>query len=327
MECPSDKKYSPILKMCISKGAFSLEKGKSKSGCPQGRHWNAYTRKCIGRSLYKKLYGTPRKQNTIKSVKNNRKPKSISPAIKRRPNILPSGRKSTELNVGKPNKNSFMNQGLSRKEMLQWVNKTCKNQENPISLEPYIEVDDNELESLIKLGSDFCYPFEALDQHMKSSIDRGIPVKDIMNPSYRLDSADYGAIQHVGRRLKKTYKLPKIGITKPMAKYKLFIDKGDSSDFKFVFLFDETKVKTKADGKKEYIQAIPDGGWLGYIPASGTEELEKLIKEAFKKGRLFTTSKPPFDCCKFHIKKTKDYWKDNTVAKIKSLESEIRNYL
>lgn len=112
-------------------------------------------------------------------------------------------------------------------------------------------------------------------------------------------------------------------VAKPPPNYKLFIDKGDESPFKFVFLFDETKVKVKANGSKEYLPAIPDGGWLGYIPLSGTAELERLIKEAFKKGQRFNTSKPPFDCCKFHIKKNKDYWADNTDAKIKALESEI----
>lgn len=35
------------------------------------------------------------------------------------------------------------------------------------------------------------------------------PIKNIINPSYRLDSADYGAIQKVGKRLNKTYKCQK----------------------------------------------------------------------------------------------------------------------
>ena len=323
MECGPGKKYSHILKMCVSKGAFSASKGKSKSPCPNGRHWNAYTRKCIRGSLHKKLYGHV-----------SEKPKSIK--SKGRPNIVTSGKGLVEKanksfmannNTFMANNNTFMAPGLPRKSMLEWVDKNCKNKENPISLEPFIETEGDELSSIVKLGSGFCYPVEALDQHIKSSIERGIPVKDIMNPSYRLTTGDYGAIEHVGKRANKTYKLPKMVVVKPDEKYKLYIDKGDSSDFKFVFLFDSTKVKVGPHGKKEYIQAIPEGGWLGYIPSSGTEELEKLIKIAFQNGQLFSKRNPPFNCCKFHIKKSKDYWTTNTVAKIKSLEAEIRNYL
>jgi len=315
MECGPGKKYSHILKMCVSKGAFSASKGKSKSPCPNGRRWNAYTRKCIRGSLHKKLYGPV-----------SEKPKSIK--SKGRPNIVASRKGLVEKVRNKFNaNNTFMVPGLPRKSMLEWVDKNCKNQENPISLEPFIETEDNELSTIVKLGSGFCYPVEALDQHIKSSIERGIPVKDIMNPAYRLTTDDYSAIEHVGKRANKTYKLPKMVVVKPDIKYKLYIDKGDSSDFKFVFLFDSTKVKVGPDGKKEYIQAIPEGGWLGYIPSSGTEELEKLIKTAFQNGQLFNKKNPPFNCCKFHIKKTKDYWNTNTVAKIKSLEAEIRDYL
>jgi hypothetical protein len=276
--------------------------------------------------LYKKIYGSPKKP--LQSVKAlpQKKPRSLTPP-KSRPDILPSGRQSLHVVAGKPRDNSFMESGLKRQDMLKWISGNCKNQEDPISLAPFTEMDDSELADIIKLGSGFCYPFESFDHHMKSSIDRGIPIKNIINPSYRLDSADYGAIQKVGKRLNKTYKLPKMVVAKPAPNYKLYIDKGDDSPFKFIFLFDETKVKIKANGTKEYAAAIPDGGWLGYIPSVGTENLERLIKDAFKKGQLFNTSKPPFDCCKFHIKKNKDYWKDNTDAKIESLESEIRNYL
>jgi hypothetical protein len=323
MDCPVGKKYSPILKMCISKNAFPASKGHSKSPCPDGRLWNAFTRKCIRPSLYKKMYGSPKK-HSLKTPAP--KPVSVTP-VKSRPDIIPSGRGSLQIVAANPRKNTFMESGLSRKHMLQWLGENCNNQEDPFSLAPFEEMEDFELASMVKLGSGFCYPFNSLDTHMKSSIERGIPIKNIMNPSYRLDNADYGAIQKVGKRINKTYKLPKIVVAKPAPNYKLYIDKGDTSDFKFVFLFDETKVKVKANGTKEYGTAIPDGGWLGYIPLQGTENLERLIKEAFKKGQLFTTSKPPFDCCKFHIKKNKDYWKDNTVAKIKALEAEIKNYV
>jgi hypothetical protein len=220
-----------------------------------------------------------------------------------------------------------MDSGLGRKQMLQWLSENCKNQEDPFSLTPFEELSDAELANMVRLGSDFCYPFESLDHHMRSSIERGIPIKNIMNPSYRLNSANYGAIRKVGKRVNKTYKLPKLDVVKPATNYKLFIDKVDSSDFKFVFLFDESKVKIRANGTKEYSPSIPEGGWLGYIPYKGTENLERLLKEAFKKGQLFTTAKPPFDCCKFHIKKNKDYWKDNTASKIKMLEAEIQNYI
>lgn len=324
MDCPPGKKYSPILKMCLPKGAFPASKGHSKSPCPDGKLWNAFTRKCIRPSLYKKMYGSPKKAVAV--AEKPVKPRSITPK-KSRPDILPSGRQSLQIIAGKPRANSFMESGLSRADMLKWVSSNCRNQDDPISLDEFATMDDEDLVNVIKLGSGFCYPFDSIEHHMRSSIERGIPIKNTINQSYRLDSADYGAIQKVGKRLNKTYKLPKLSVALPAPNYKLYIDKGDDSDFKFVFLFDEHKVKVKANGKKEYIQAIPDGGWLGYIPLKGTEELERLIKLAFKNGQLFNTSKPPFDCCKFHIKKIKDYWKLNTEAKIKALESEIRDYI
>ena len=94
-----------------------------------------------------------------------------------------------------------------------------------------------------------------------------------------------------------------------------------------MFLFDDRKVKVLPGGAKEFSSAIPDGGWIGYIPAKGTVQLEKLIKEAFQRGRIFTKATRPFQCCRIHLKKDKAYWSDGWLGKIKAMEEEIQGIL
>jgi hypothetical protein len=147
----------------------------------------------------------------------------------------------------------------------------------------------------------------------------------MLNPSYRLDAADFGALSEAASRTKKGYKLPVEPSEKPASHYKLFIGVANEPDYKLVFMFDERKVKKAPSGGLDYSAAIPEGGWIGYLPAVGSAELERLIREAFARGKLFTHAMRPFKCCKFHLKKTKDYWMEGRDGKIKALEEEIRD--
>ena len=229
--------------------------------------------------------------------------------------------------MGEPRDNSTMTPGLTRAAGVAWVAKHCTNQEDPATLEPYAEAELKDLRSVVRLGSGFCYTVDTLDQHIKSSIERGVPIKDMINPSYRMDKRDYGALALAGKRLRKTYKLPVEPVEIPAAHYKLFIGLMGDDKFKYVFLYDDRKVKTLADGSKDYQPAIPEGGWIGYIPAAGTDELEKLIRKAHGKGRLFTRATRPFICCRFHLKKGKEHWATDTAKKISAMAGEIRDII
>jgi hypothetical protein len=180
---------------------------------------------------------------------------------------------------------------------------------------------------MVRLDSGFCYTADTLDQHVQASIERGIPVRDMLNPGYRLNAANYGALLKAGRATRKAYKLPGIPVELPAEHYKLFIGTLDDAAYKYVFLFDERKVVSVAGGAKNYKPAIPEGGWIGYIPAAGSDGLEKLIKKAFLAGRIFTKASKPFSCCRFHLKKDKEFWKTDTARKIKAMEDEIRELI
>jgi hypothetical protein len=86
-------------------------------------------------------------------------------------------------------------------------------------------------------------------------------------------------------------------------------------------------VVSVAGGVKNYSPAIPEGGWIGYIPVAGTADLEKLIKKAFLAGRIFTKATKPFGCCRFHLKKEREFWKTDAARKIKAMEDEIRELI
>jgi hypothetical protein len=266
------------------------------------------------RALTKKVK-TPVPKKAL--IVENPSPLAITPVLK----------ESIALQAGKPRENAFMPTDLLRNDMKKWIEKNCKNQEDPIMMEPYADGTLEEMRSLVRLGSGFCYTADTLDTHIRSSIERKVPIKDIMNPSYRLDDRDYGAVETVALRTKRGYKLPVEPSEKPAGHYKLFIGKTADSDFKLIFIFDERKVKKSATGGVDYSPSIPDGGWIGYIPAVGTTELERLLREAFARGRLLTQAMRPFKCCRFHIKKTKEYWNDDKTRKINALEDEIRDIL
>jgi hypothetical protein len=235
----------------------------------------------------------------------------------------PSKKHDVEFEVALPRSNSTMPPGLTREKMKDWVTKQCTNQDDPINLEPYGESDLKELRSLVKLGSGFCYTVDTLDKHVRSSVERSIPVKDMLNPTYRLDKRDFGALLATGQKLRKTYKLPRLSAELPAAHYKLFVGRLGRETYKHVFLYDDRKVKVLANGSRDFGTAIPDGGWIGYIPGKGTEELERLIHKAYGLGRLFTQAKRPFACCRFHLKKSRAYWETDQAKKIKALINEI----
>ena len=344
-QCPPGQIWSSVAKRCVlPAGAFIGAVGKSKEPCPEGQVWNPNPkiRRCIAKDIYGKLYGAEklraasaeqkRLRGTAKKslVNGPKKPAKVASPPKAKPAavpliaaITPANRRNAELETKKPRANHIMPPGLTREKMLDWVSKQCSNQEDPATLEEYKDAELKDLRSLVKLGSGFCYTLDTIDNQIKSSIERGVPIKDILNPSYRLDEKDFGAIAEVGQRARKTYKLPKIPTEVPATHYKLFIGVAGEPDYKYVFMYDERKAKKQADGSIEYTAAIPEGGWIGYIPAKGTENLEKLIRKAWATGRLFTKATRPFVCCRFHVKKDKDYWRVDTAKRIKALEEEI----
>jgi len=341
MNCPPGQTYSSLLKRCVLKEIVGA-KGRSAVPCPEGQIWNPApaSRRCVSRKVFGDLYGEGRlkaasaEQRRLRgtqkasSVKGPAKPaKVVSPVVPRAAAITPANKRNAAFNVGAPRANSTMPPGLLREKMLEWVRKNCTNQEDPIMLEPYEEAELKDLRSMVKLNSGFCYTAETIDQHIKSSIERGVPIRDILNPSYRLDSKDFGAIDTAGKRAKKSYKLPVEPVEIPANHYKLLIDVMDDPKFKYVFLYDDRKVKKLPGGGADYSDAIPDGAWIGYIPAAGTDELVTLIRKAYTKGRLFTRATRPFLCCRFHLKKSKEFWATETDKKIKSMTEEIRDII
>jgi hypothetical protein len=290
--------------------------------------------------MYKMVYGeekvraASRRQRELRGPGTKKNKKSPIPIAKvivvpsfRKNAITPALKRDGVIESVEMRRDSVMPPGLTREDMAKWVFARCKNTEDPIMMEPYADADLATLRSLLRLGSGFCYSADVLDAHVRSSIERDVPVKDMLNPSYRLDAQDYGALLTAGSRLKKGYKLPTLPSEKPASHYKLFIGVAGEPDYKMVFLFDERKVVKLPGGARDFTKAIPEGGWIGWIPAKGTGRLEKLIESAFEKGRIFTKAERPFRCCRVHLKKDKSYWSDDKEKKISALEEELMGLL
>ena len=339
MSCPEGQFFSESAKRCLPLKMKPSNKGSSLLPCPEGQVWNPVpnVRKCVRKNIYKMVFGSEKAaaasleqkklRSSVKKTVQLRKSKTIKVASLPKGAITPAVHGSVILESSEPRKNSLMPPGLARADMAKWVVTNCKNQEDPIMLEPFADAELRDLKSLVRLGSGFCYPVDILDQHVRASIERDVPVKDMMNPTYRLDSQDFGALKVAATVLKKGYTLPTEPSIKPASHYKFFIGVAGDPDYKLMFLFDDRKVKVLPGGAKEFSSAIPDGGWIGYIPAKGTVQLEKLIKEAFQRGRIFTKATRPFQCCRIHLKKDKAYWSDGWLGKIKAMEEEIQGIL
>lgn len=351
MDCPKGQVYWQEGKRCVYPEALPGAKGKSLSPCPPGKVWLAGARKCVLKETFEKHYGKTklasaiRKQKVLgqRSVKNARRVKTRAKTVRApvKPHVIspkkahpvaaaftPAVHKILRLRAATPRKNSHMPPGLkTKKDMVAWVSDKCSNKEDSISLEPFSEMDMGDLKTIVRLGNDYCYLADDLDKHVKASVDRDAPVKNIANPWYRLDAADLGAIEHMGKMKNSTYKLPFKSTAFPADHYKLFIDVVDDSPFKFVFLYDERKIVAVEDGGLNYSPAIPKGGFLGYIPEHNTEKLTALIQKAFIAGRLFTKVTRPFECCRFHLKKNKDFWATERLKKIKAMEEEISEFI
>ena len=358
MDCPAGQYYDKDAKRCLRKDILPGAKGKSKSPCPEGQAWLPAARRCVRKNVYAREYGEKAVRAASAEQKKLRKARAPAPApapaavpvapvpvpapvapapvpvapvhivVARGVGATSAARmEELEYETKKPRVNSTMPPGLNRAEMVEWLTKHCHNTEDPVSLESYADMDLKDLRSLVRLGSGFCYTAEGLDDHIKSSIERDVPVKNMMNPSYRLTARNYGAILKQARIKRKTYKLPVRTTELLPTHYKLYIGIISEPQFKYVFLYDERKTIPVPGGFVDYGPAIPEGGWLGYIPATGTTTLEKLIKKAFLAGRLFNKASRPFGCCRVHVKKGKDYWSDGATAKISAMEEELRGIL
>jgi hypothetical protein len=350
MDCPKGQVYWKEGKRCVYPEALPGIKGKSRSPCPAGKVWLSGARKCILKDVFEKHYGKAKlaealqKQKALgqrsiqqravtrkKSKTPQRapvKPRSITP---RRPlpvvGVTPVVRKTIKLTTATAKKDSFMPPGLtSKKDMIDWVSQKCTNQQDTISLDPFDELPASELKTMVRLGNDYCYLADDMDKHIRSQVERDTPLTDIANPWYRINAADLGALEKQGLVQNKGYKLPTKISEFPAEHYKLFIDVVDDSPYKFVFLYDERKVKGPV-GDEDYSPAIPKGGFLGYIPEFDTEKLTGLIQKAYTAGRIFTKASRPFECCRFHLKKAKAYWSDETKRKIKAMEDEIAEFI
>lgn len=342
MSCPEGQFYAGDKKGCLPLRYKPMSKGWSIIPCPDGQVWNPEpdVRRCVRKNMYKMVYGeekvraASRRQRELRgpgTKKNRKSPIPIAKVIVvpsfRKNAITPALKRDSVIESAEMRRDSVMPPGLAREDMAKWVSARCKNTEDPIMMEPYADADLTALRSLLRLGSGFCYSADVLDSHVRSSIERDVPVKDMLNPSYRLDAQDYGALLTAGGRFKKGYKLPTLPSEKPAAHYKLFIGVAGEPDYKMVFLFDERKVVTLPGGARDFTKAIPEGGWIGWIPSKETAKLEKLIESAFEKGRIFTKADRPFRCCRVHLKKDKGYWSDDKEKKISALEEELMGLL
>jgi len=341
MDCPAGQFYSAAAKRCLRRDAQPLSKGHSQEPCPEGQVWNPAPggRRCIRKNVFEKVFGaaavraaSANQHRLRRGTRRNSPPRRASPVIVAPASSLNRGVSPAiathyEFDVGEPRVHATMPPGLKRDEMIEWLTKYCKNKEDPVTLEDYADAELKDLRSLVRLGSGFCYTTDAIDTHIKKSIERDVPVKNMLNPSWRLNARNYGAIQQQGKVLRKTYKLPARDVEVPAEHYKLFIGIISEQDFKYMFLYDSRKILKLANGQIEYTPALPEGGWLGYLPAEGTAELERLIKKAYKVGRLFNKATRPFGCCRVHVKKTKEFWKGDTAAKIAAMEEELRGIM
>jgi len=344
MECPTGKVYHVGLNKCIDKSMLPGSKGRSRVPCPTGEVWNPHPtqRRCVSKKIYEQLFGAAavrarsaeQKALTRKLAPGSKKPAAVmlAPASPKpvivglRASSLPQ-KMGLRLETAAVRANASMPPGLTRDKMTAWIATNCINQDDPASMDPYNELEDDELRSMVRLGSGFCYTADTLDRHVKASIERGIPVRNMLNPGYRLNGANFGALQQQGRLTRKSYNLPTEPVEIPAAHYKLFIGVIDDPEYKFVFVFDERKTVKLPGGGIQYTEAIPEGGWLGYIPVTDGDNLERLIKKAYQKGRLFTKVTKPFKCCRFHLKKDKVFWHTDLHKKIKAMEEEISDLI
>lgn len=352
MKCPPGQYYDKDAKKCLLNEILPGAKGKSQSPCREGEAWLPAVRRCIRKNVYAADYGEKAVRAASAEQKRLRKGRApvaavpvaaapvaapAAPAVRRRASpvhiVVPKAAASAarmeklKIETKEPRENATMPPGLNRAEMVEWLTRHCHNTEDPVSLESFAEIDLKDLRSLVRLGSGFCYTVDGLDDHIKSSLERDVPVKNMLNPSYRLTARDYGAIKKQGRAIRKTYKLPKRITELPAEHYKLYIGVIGEPEYKYVFLYDERKTIPVPGGYVDYGPAVPEGGWLGYIPSAGTTTLEKLIKKAFRVGRLFNKVTKPFGCCRVHVKKGKEYWSTGAEAKIKAMEDELRDIL
>ena len=344
MECPVGKIYHVGLNKCIDKSMLPGSKGRSRVPCPTGHVWNPHPtqRRCVSKKIYEQLFGTAavrarsaeQKALTRKLAPGSKKPAAVMLARASPKPVIVGLRASSlpqkiglRLETAAVRANASMPPGLTRDKMNAWIATNCINQDDPASMDPYNELEDDELRSMVRLGSGFCYTADTLDRHVKASIERGIPVRDMLNPGYRLNAANFGALQQQARLTRKSYNLPTEPVEIPAPHYKLFIGVIDDPEYKFVFVFDERKIIKLPGGGVQYTAAIPEGGWLGYIPVAGSTNLEQLIKKAYQKGRLFTKVSKPFKCCRFHLKKDKVFWRTDLHKKIKAMEEEISDLI
>lgn len=194
----------------------------------------------------------------------------------------------------------------SKSGILQDLQSTCNNDTDPITLDKFIDMSLEDLETLVKIGNGDkknCYTLDNIYQVYKLAVLSNKHPKDPMDPSHILTEAEIEDINYKMKTKDINYEPPKYEAPRPYPNgYELVIDLDPRMGNMF-----RIKINFRRRMKHD----------LGYIPAwiethhTGSADytsavLISNIRELWDK-RLLTDNIETSGCCAF-LKKTLGYW-------------------
>lgn len=201
----------------------------------------------------------------------------------------------------------------------------CNNDTDPITLEEFADLDLEDLETIVKIGSGEkknCYTLENIFEHYRTLLENNRLPFDPLNPSHYITTKEWNQITKLIRK-----KHPEIKIKRNAPR----VPRNLRIHISPIFFINYFGISV-SDSNTGNIAS------LGYIPSdidpidTGSQDYSsaiavQLLMDLWDKGKLLLGNQPPYPCCSVDLNKNIMYWEeDGRQEKIRKLINMIDQF-
>ena len=190
-----------------------------------------------------------------------------------------------------------------RKQLLEYLQTKCNNDIEPISLEPFADMSEQELESLVFIGNGAkknCYLLENIYEIYKRAVETNKQARDPMDSNHVISPAEIAMINAKMKKQNAAYSPPKF-VPPPPPKYKLEIEL--SAVYQNYFTIKVTRQNGSVKHDLGFVPGWVEGHHTGSVDYTSGVLLVN-IRQLWDQGRLLENLSL--------FKKTFGYWQGHT---------------
>lgn len=215
-----------------------------------------------------------------------------------------------------------------KERILRDISSKCNNDADPISMDAFSDMTEEQLESLVFIGNGAkknCYLLENIYELYKTAVMSKKPATDPMDPSHKLTDDEINKINSMMKARDSSYTSPKYVTPRPYPKeYRLEIQPSTHHENYFV-------IKVMRNNRVKFNLGIVPG-WVETHHTGSADNTSGVllsnIRELWDRKVLMTPDGTNYSCCAVELGRTYTYWRGSQwKARFISLCESIRDRL